>query len=209
MIYRRSQMRSIFEFLKTTALGGFFVLLPLLLLFLIISEALDLIVALATPIAALLPEGTLDLTQFPVPVAVLLLVGMSFLIGLSMRSKKGREFGQWIERTTLHRIPAYSVFKSLTQGFAKPGTGASFRPAVFRSDSGDEKLAFLVEEHINNKVTVLLPLAPATFTGSVIFTDRDKVTLIDTDLGEFTKVIGHWGVGAGDLMTNKRTDRQA
>ena len=202
-------MRGIFEFLKTTALGGFLVLLPLLLLFLIISEALDLVVALATPIAALLPEGTLDLTKFPVPIAVLLLVGMSFLIGLLMRSRKGREFGLWIERTTLHRIPAYSVFKSLTQGFAKSGAGASFRPAVFKSESGDEELAFLVEEHINNKATILLPWAPATFTGSVIFTDRDKVTLLDTDLGEFTKVIGHWGVGAGDLLTRKKTDRQS
>ena len=200
-------MRGIFEFLKTTALGGFFVLLPLLLLFLIISEALDLVVALATPIAALLPEGTLELSKFPVPIAVLLLVGMSFLIGLLMRSKKGRELGQWVERTTLHRIPAYSVFKSLTQGFAKSDAGAAFRPAVFRSESGDEKLAFLVEEHINNKATILLPLAPATFTGSVIFTDRDKLTLLDTDLGEFTKVIGHWGVGAGDLITNNKTER--
>jgi uncharacterized membrane protein len=196
-------MKGILEFLKTTALGGFLVLLPLLLLFLIISEALDLVVALATPIAALFPEGALDLTKFPVPVAVVLLVGMSFVIGLLMRSKSGREFCQWIERTTLHRMPAYSVFKSLTQGFAKSGAGASFRPAVFKTESGDEKLAFLVEEHDNNKVTVLVPWAPATFTGSVLFTDRDRVTLLDTDLGEFTKVIGHWGVGAGDLITKK------
>ena len=202
-------MRGIFEFLKTTALGGFFVLLPLLLLFLIISEALDLVVALATPIAALFPEGTFDLNMFPVPIAVLLLVCMSFLIGLIMRSKKGREFGQWIERKTLHRIPAYSVFKSLSQGFSKSDAGGAFRPAVFRSESGDEKLAFLVEEHINNKATVLLPLAPATFTGSVIFTDRDRVTLLDTDLGEFTKVIGHWGVGTGNLMNRKKNEGYA
>ena len=38
------------EFLKTTALGGFFVLLPVLLIYLLLDEALELVVALATPI---------------------------------------------------------------------------------------------------------------------------------------------------------------
>ena len=35
-------MKQLLEFLKATALGGMFVLLPVLLLYLLISEALDL-----------------------------------------------------------------------------------------------------------------------------------------------------------------------
>ena len=50
-------MKNLLEFLKTTAMGGLFVLLPVLLLYLLLSEALDLIVALATPIADLFPGG--------------------------------------------------------------------------------------------------------------------------------------------------------
>ena len=49
-------MKTTMEFLKTCFLGGLFVLLPLLLFYLLFSELMDIIVALATPIADLVPE---------------------------------------------------------------------------------------------------------------------------------------------------------
>ena len=59
-------MKQLLDFLKTTAMGGLFVLLPILLLYLLLAEALDLIVALATPIADLFPEGTFGKVELPV-----------------------------------------------------------------------------------------------------------------------------------------------
>lgn len=44
-------------FFKNTIVGGILVLLPVLLLCLLLSEVLQLVVALATPIAELLQEG--------------------------------------------------------------------------------------------------------------------------------------------------------
>jgi len=46
-------MKRFTEFLKTTIMGGLFVLLPLLLLYLLLAEALPLVIVLATPIAVL------------------------------------------------------------------------------------------------------------------------------------------------------------
>ena len=43
-------MKKLMEFFKTTAMGGLFVLLPILLLYLLLGEALGMIVALATPL---------------------------------------------------------------------------------------------------------------------------------------------------------------
>ena len=51
-------MKQITQFLKTSAMGGLLVLLPLLLLYLVISELVKIVVVLATPIAALFPDGT-------------------------------------------------------------------------------------------------------------------------------------------------------
>ena len=45
------------------AMRGLFGLLPILLLYLLLAEALDLIVALATPIADLFPEETFRSVQ--------------------------------------------------------------------------------------------------------------------------------------------------
>ena len=58
-------MKGLLDFLKTTFLGGFFVLLPVLLVFLLLGEVVDLVVALGTPIAGLLPEAWLDFAKSP------------------------------------------------------------------------------------------------------------------------------------------------
>ena len=118
-------MNHLGEFLKTTALGGLFVLLPVLLLYLLLSEALTLIIALAIPLADLFPKGTFDQIKFPVLMALILIVGLSFLIGLALRSGTGRRLGNWIERATLRRLPLYNAIKNLTKGFAQAGQDAA------------------------------------------------------------------------------------
>ena len=70
-------MKQLLEFLKTTALGGLFVLLPVLLLYLLLAEALGLIVILAEPIADLFPKGTFDEIKHPEVVGLILIMGLS------------------------------------------------------------------------------------------------------------------------------------
>ena len=188
------------EFLKTTAMGGLFVLLPILLLYLLLAEALDLIVALATPIADLFPEGTFGKVEFPVVVGLILILGVSFVIGLGLRAQSGRKAGSWIERTILDRLPAYSALKSLTTGFAEAGKAGAFRAGVLNSPTGDRELVYVVEECGEGHLTVLLPWAPAAFSGFVKIVDRNRVELLDTNLGDVSKVLSHWGVGARRLL---------
>ena len=125
-------MSRVGEFLKTTAMGGLFVLLPVLLLYLLLAEALDLVIALATPIADLFPKGTFDQIKFPVLTALVLIVVVSFLIGLALRSSTGRRLGNRVERATLRRLPLYIALKNLTKGFVQAGQD-SFRPAFLLS----------------------------------------------------------------------------
>jgi uncharacterized membrane protein len=192
-------MKRLGEFLKTTAIGGLFVLLPLLLLYLLLSEALALIIALATPIADLFPKGTFDQIKFPVLMALILIVGLSFLIGLALRSGTGRRIGNWIERATLRRLPLYNAIKNLTTGFAQTGQD-SFRPALLVSPDGERELAYLIEDHGDGHLTVLVPWSPTAFAGSVKIVSQDRIELVDTNLGEFTRVLSHWGVGVRDML---------
>ena len=196
-------MKQLLEFLKTTAMGGLFVLLPILLLYLLLSEALDMIVALATPIADLFPQGTFEKVEFPVIVGLILISGVSFLIGLGLRSDKGRRLGRWIERTVLGRLPAYKALKSLTTGFAEAGKDGAFKAAVLTSFDGERELVYVIEDHGDGSLTVLVPWAPAAFAGSVKIVDRKRVELLDANLGDVSKVLSHWGVGARELLTNK------
>ena len=193
-------MKQLLDFLKTTAMGGLFVLLPILLLYLLLAEALDLIVALATPIADLFPGGTFDKIEFPVIVGLILILGVSFLIGLGLRSDTGRSLGHWIERTVLSRLPGYEALKSLTAGFAEAGKAGAFRAAVLTSSEEDRELVYVIEDHGEDHLTVLLPWAPTAFAGSVKIVDRKRVEMLDANLGDVSKVLSHWGVGANGLL---------
>ena len=193
-------MKQLLEFLKTTAMGGLFVLLPILLLYLLVAEALGLIVALATPIADLFPKATFEKVEFPVIVGLILILGVSFLIGLGLRSEKGRGLGRWIERNVFGRLPAYDALKSLTTGFAEAGKDGAFKAAVLVSADGERQLVYVIEDHGEDHLTVLVPLAPAAFAGSVKIVDRNRVELLDANLGDVSKVLSHWGVGARELL---------
>jgi len=196
-------MKNLLEFLKTTAMGGLFVLLPILLLYLLLSEALDMVVAIATPIADLFPKATFEKVEFPVIVGLILILGVSFLIGLGLRSKTGRGIGQWIERTVLGRVPAYEALKSLTTGFAEAGRAGAFKAAVLTSSDGDREVVYVIEDHGDGDLTVLVPWAPAAFAGSVKIVDRDRVKFLEANLGDVSRALGHWGVGVRELLASK------
>ena len=192
-------MKQIVDFLKTTVIGGLFVLLPVLLLYMLLAEALQLVVALATPIADLFPKGVFDQAEAPVLIALILIVGVSFLLGLTLRSTALSRIGDWIEHSLLSRLPAYTVLKRLTKGFAKE-EAAAFKPGLLTSTEGWRDIAYVIEDHGDGHLTVLVPWAPTAFSGSVKVVSRDRVEMLDANIGDVSKVLSLWGMGTRDLM---------
>ena len=201
-------MKNLMEFIKTSLIGGLFVLLPLVLFYLLLAEMLDLVVVLATPIADLFPKGTFDEVELPVIIAVVLLLGASFLFGLTLRSATLRRFGLWIERAVLGRLPVYNAVKSLSRGIVGAKEDGVFRPAILDSPNGVREIVYLIEDHGNGQVTVLVPWAPASFAGSVKIIGSDRIEMLDATLDEASRALAHWGVGVRDLLGKGETDKQ-
>jgi uncharacterized membrane protein len=198
-------MRSIFNFLKTCLLGGLFVLLPLVIFYLLLTQLLQVVVALATPIADLFPKGTFDKVHMPVLAGLILIVGASFLFGLALRSAALRRFGLWVERGLLGRLPLYNAVKSLARGLVGAQEDTAFRSAVLHSPDGEREIVYVIEEHGDGQMTVLVPWAPASFAGAVKIISSDRIEMLDVSVGDASRVLGHWGVGARDLIgKNKR-----
>lgn len=192
-------MRSVTEFLKTCLLGGLFVLLPLLIFYLLFSELMGLIVALATPIADLFPKGTFDQLSNPVIVAILLLIATSFIFGLALRSEKMRQLGSLLERATIMRLPLYDAVKRLSRGLIDAEQDDAFKSGLLESDDGTTELVYIIEEHSDGKLTIMVPFAPAGFAGSVKIVSAGRVTRLDASVGDASKVIAHWGVGMSEI----------
>lgn len=193
-------MRTIIEFLRTCLVGGLFVLLPLLLFYLLFSELLDIIVALATPIAELFPEETLNRLSDPVFVAIPLLLISSFAFGLALRSQALVRLGLLIERNTLMHVPLYKAVKRLSQGLVGTEGDGVFMSGLLKTGDGETELVYIIEEHENGNLTVLVPLAPAGFSGSIKVVSTERIIRLDTSIGEASKVVAHWGIGMSEIM---------
>lgn len=193
-------MKTVIDFLKTSVLGGLLVLLPLVLFYLLLSELLELVVALATPIADLFPQGTFDEVKMPVVIGVMLIVGASFLFGLALRCATLHRCGRWFERSLLGRLPLYNAVKRLARGLVGTREDSAFRSAVLHSADGEREIVYVIEDHGDGQMTVLVPWAPASFAGSVKIVGSDRIETLEASVGEASKVLGHWGVGARELI---------
>jgi len=193
-------MRTIVAFFKTCLLGGLVVLLPLLLFYLLFTELMGIIVALATPIADLFPEDTFDKLSDPVIVAILLLMGTSFIFGLALRSHRLARIGSLLEQTTLMRLPLYKAVKRLSKGLVGAESDNAFESGLLEADDGTTELVYIIEEHSDGKLTILVPWAPAGFAGSVKVVRAGRVTRLSASVGDASRVIAHWGVGMSDIV---------
>jgi uncharacterized membrane protein len=196
-------MKNIVEFFKTTVVGGLFVLLPVIIIYLALAEAFGILVLLATPIADLFFPGHFEKAEFTVPIAIALLIGLSFILGLVMLSDTGRRFGDWIERVILGKVPGYNAIKSLTKGFTNSEQESSFKPALLKSADGNKEFVYIVEDHGDGNLTVMLPWTPTPFAGSVRIVPNDRVEKLAASMGELTETLSHWGIGAKDIVAEK------
>ncbi len=194
-------MINLIDFLKATLRGGFFVVLPIVIVILVIIEAVDLVITVFGPITELLPVDEIGGVEAATGIALLILLLICFLIGLAMKMPIGVRFGSWLHHTVFSRIPGYTMVKQLTQGFSGDlDEGSLLRPAVVTMPLESLVLAFIVEEHTNGDFTIFIPAVPAPNIGRIEYVHADRVRKLDVPPSSVANSIMQWGVGSGALF---------
>ena len=192
------------KFLKTTLLGGLFILLPLMLLWIGLKEISGLLEAMATPIADLFPAGVFDNLTAPGAVAVLLIVGTSFILGLAARSAWLSSVGRSIENTVLNRVPMYRMLKVISSALIDSDSG-DIKSALVTDSSGGGDPCYVIEKHADGRATVLLPWSPASFAGSIKVVQQSELEYLSCSLDEFSRSLSQIGVGVEECLTRGST----
>lgn len=190
------------NFLKTTLLGGLFVLLPLILLWLGLSEIAGLLVAMATPIADLFPAGVFDKQTAPAVVAVILLVGASFILGLAARSALINRLGRQFEGGVLDKVPMYRMLKIISSALID-AEKSDVSPAIISDGSGGGDPCYVMEKHQDGRATVLLPWSPASFAGSIKVVQQSDLEILDCSIDEFSRSLSQMGIGVEECISSK------
>jgi uncharacterized membrane protein len=195
-------MKVLLSFLATTVIGGLLVLVPVALLILILDDVLFMVVELVAPVAELRPVERLGGEVVATIVALALIVGFCFLVGLVARTAIGSRLGGWVEDAVLRRVPAYGMLKTLSQQFVGAGGAdqSMFVPAVLSLPEDSLQLVYLIEEHGNGFATVMIPSVPAALAGPLQYVRSERLRKLEVPLAQVVQALQGCGIGAGPLF---------
>jgi uncharacterized membrane protein len=178
------------------------VLIPVVLLWLVLVEAMGMVEELAAPVAEMLPVEALGGASVATLVALLLIVGFCFGAGLIARTTLGSRLGVWLEGRLLRRIPAYGMLKTLSRQLTGAGDAEAsmFLPAVLTLPRGAFQLVYVIEEHANGFSTVLIPSVPAGLSGPLQYVPNELLRKLEVPLGSVVQSLQAYGIGAGELF---------
>jgi len=126
-------------FLKTTTLGGLFVLLPVVVVFHLLRQVFQVAEAAARPIASAFSKVGFYEPKFPVLLAIALMLIVSFILGLLMFATWGKTAGRWFESALLMPFPGYRAIKLITKSMVGAEEMESFKPVLIVSPNGQKE----------------------------------------------------------------------
>jgi uncharacterized membrane protein len=193
-------MRAFIEFLKTTIIGGFFVLLPVVVVLFLISLAVATVVTALTPLMEVLPIKGMVGIAVTTLAAILILLVFCFLTGLLVQMRIGRLGKERVERFLLERLPGYIMFKNLTRRIAGE-EGIEFAPGLMDLYGSEARaLGFIIEEHENGTFTIFVPLSPMATVGQVFILPGSQVQKLGVKFVDVVNSLTQWGMESKKLF---------
>ena len=193
-------MRKFTEFIKTTTIGGFLVLLPVVAVLALVGIAVATIIKIVTPIAGKLPIKTVGGLTLATLLAVLVILAFCFLAGLLVRMRIGQLVQQRMENLLLQRLPGYVMFKNLTRQLAGQ-EGIEFAPALVDLYGSEARVVgLIVEEHADGKFTVFVPISPTATLGQVYLLPPTSVERLQARFVDVVNSLTQWGMESKKLF---------
>lgn len=189
-------MYKLLNLIKSAIIDGFFVLLPVLLIVLILDETYTLIYEVVEPLAHQIPGKEIlgiGISSWLVFLTILLLF---MLVGLVTRTRLGKKLGGWIDKNIMSHFPGYELLRSISKQFSGKSEEMLLSPAVFNTDTGTYMIAFILDEYENGFYSIFVPMAPTPMMGTVQYVEGSRVKKLDVPPGQILDCLMKWGIGS-------------
>jgi uncharacterized membrane protein len=192
--------------LKSTLVGGVLFLLPLIVMIVIVEKAVQLATRVFAPLGPVLGDRPILGVSVATIGSLIALLLLCLVAGVFARTVIAQRFIARLEDAVLSRIPAYNFLKSTAEGVAGIESDASMKPVVVRLDD-NLVIGLMTEQHEGQDlVAVYLPGAPTPISGSVIYVERERVTLIEATTVEIFAAMKQIGRDSLDMITGTPAD---
>ena len=191
-------MRTTFDFVKTTLIGGLLVIVPVVVVAGLVGRVLGGLLGAVAPLAAWLPGGFF-LREIG---AIAIVLAICFVSGLVARTTLGQSLRRRLERR-LEAVPGYTMVRSLARRVAGEEEGSRFQVALVEIEDALVP-AFLIEEHDDGSFTVFVPAVPTPAAGAIYILPRERVHPVDVPFRKAVTVFSRFGEGTGELLRAMR-----
>ena len=194
-------MRRFIDFLKTTAIGGLLVIVPIaIVLFVLAQLAYGLYSFTDTAVDKL--NLDVDDALIGAGITALALIGLCFFTGLLVQTRLGQYLRDWFGRNVGRRIPMFGALSSLTKRFAgvESQQFAPIEVSLYNTDA--VSLGLLVETLADGRCVVFVPSAPVATVGAVHIVLPGQIKKLDANVADTLTAITQWGVDTTLLYPN-------
>ena len=196
-------MKTIWNFIKTTVIGGLLFLVPVVVLIFVLMQAFGLMLQVAEPIGELIPIESIGGVALANIIVVLLILVICFIAGLFATKKVFTRFQEYIESKILLKIPGYGLVKGITNSMKMSEEASkNFLPVLVRL-ADFEQLGFEIERADDKKAVVYLPGSPNPWSGTVVMADVEQVNRLDISVPDALAYMERLGIGSADLLKSQ------
>ena len=187
-------------FFTGALINGLLIVVPVYLALLVLLKAMQSLVGVVRPIAALLP----DWVPAEDLLALLLVLILCFLVGVAVRTPIGRAARERVEKSLFQRIPGYAVFRGLAQQLSGESRDSAWKPALVEIEDALVP-GFIIEELDDGQLTVFVPSIPTPLAGAVYILRRERVHPLNIPFTSAIQVVSKWGSGSKALVAAMKT----
>lgn len=186
------------KFLKTTVIGGLFFLVPVAAIVVLAGKALHLMMAVAEPVARVLPIDSFGGVAIVNILAALAVLLVCFLAGLIGQTKPAKKFASGVENALLSKVPGYSLAKGVADK-VRSADPDGIRAALVTL-GGSSRIAIEMEQVPGDRLVVYIPSSPNPWTGEVHIVNKDQVQFLDCPITDVIDHVEQLGGGTAALL---------
>ncbi len=195
-----ADMKKVVQNVLSTALAGFFIVLPFGFIIVVLIRAFVMIRALGDRMA----ESAFKAGQIH-PLLVAILAGLMlflifFLVGAFVSSQTGGRLSNWLEEKFLNYVPGYLLVKGVANGLMGITADQAIRPALLEQLPGVSELVFIIAELPEDRYTVFAPTSPNVASGKVLIVRRELIKPVEGSLMDVRETLSLFGMGADKLL---------
>ena len=194
------------QFIKTTFIGGFIFLVPIVIVVVVLGEAFEIMMVVAKPLSDWLPVDSIGGIAL-VNVLALVAIGLlCFISGIIAKSFPAKNINRGLNNILL-LLPGYAFFKGYADSMDRSVENAkSFIPVLARFDDYSQ-ISFEIERTPRGNVVVYLPGAPNPWSGAVVYVEENRIERLDMSVSEAIKNIEQLGKGSSKYGEGKKINR--